>query len=148
MSESLLNQWANCMTENNWEFFINKKRNSIVFRVTGSGQTHPVEFRIREDSQLVIGTLTYVKKCPEEYRQTMGNYIAQQNFKMTIGGFEMNRKDGEVRFRNSLDIESIVITPLFVENFVKNITITGCRFYRSIVSIMNGGSVSAALELL
>jgi hypothetical protein len=44
-------------------------------------------------------------KIPEAKRAAVNEYLARANFGMTLGAFEMDFEDGEIRFRLDIDVE-------------------------------------------
>jgi hypothetical protein len=74
----------------------------------------------------------------------MAQFMSKANFAMNLGGYEMDPDDGELRFRNSIDVESLSMTSKFVDNFVRTFGIFGSRCWKPVEMILNGRSVQEA----
>lgn len=136
--KSLLLKWAALLQQRSWSFLVNESKHLLVLNVSKDGVSHPIKVQFKEDAHIVISTLSYQQKTPPEYRDQMIKLINRINLEISIGGFEMDRRDGEVRFRHSVDVESISYTDVFVQNFMNIIALTGCKYYHSIFAAMNG----------
>jgi hypothetical protein len=131
-----------------WSFVLMPEAGRIKMKVSEKGQTHLLELQIRNDSQFILGMLIYKRKCNPEYRQTMSDFMNKQNFRLAIGGLEMDPDTGLCRFRHSVDVEKLTLTPLFVNNFMKGIAGLGCKLWTAVEAVMNGESVNEACRLI
>jgi hypothetical protein len=50
----------------------------------------------------------------------------------------MDPESGKVRYRNSVDVESLQLTEIFINNFVRAIAVHGCRFWERVEMVMDG----------
>jgi hypothetical protein len=55
---------------------------------------------------------------PEDRRAAMAEFLARINYGLVIGNFEMDYRDGEVRYKTSIDVEGDRLTPALVRNLV------------------------------
>ena len=62
-----------------------------------------------EQSQFLFYSLCPIT-IPEHKRAEMAEYITRANFDMSIGNFEMDYADGELRFKTSIDVEGTELT--------------------------------------
>jgi hypothetical protein len=61
--------------------------------------------------------------APENKRSAIAEFIARINYILTVGNFEMDFADGEIRYRTSIDVEGDRLsTPLFRQLVTANIT--------------------------
>lgn len=58
----------------------------------------------KEGSNFLLAYVVYPVRVPEARRQAVMELITRTNYKMTLGNFEMDFGDGEIRFRGSLDL--------------------------------------------
>lgn len=140
---SLLKKWAALLQKRSWSFIVNEVKHFLMLNVSKDGVSHPVKVQFKEDASIVISTLSYKRKTPSDQRNHMINFLNHINLEVSIGGFEMDRHDGEVRFRHSVDVESIVLSDVFVHNFMNTVAMTGCKYYNAICSIMDGKTQEA-----
>jgi hypothetical protein len=54
----------------------------------------------------------------EEARLTVAEYITRANYGLRIGNFELDFRDGEVRFKSSIDFEDEALTPNLIRNTI------------------------------
>jgi len=59
----------------------------------------------REDTFLCCFYSIFPEQVPEEKRSNISELLTKINYTLTVGNFEMDFTDGEVRFRTSLDVE-------------------------------------------
>jgi hypothetical protein len=140
---SLIRQFSHFLQRGSWSFVLQEGLGLIKMNVSGQGVSHSVEIQVREDSKFVMGTLTYKRKCDANNRHRMVIFMNQQNFELSLGGFEMDPESGKVRYRNSVDVEGIELTEVFVNNFVRAIAVHGCRFWDPIEKVMDGKPLDA-----
>ena len=136
--KSLLSQCGGLLRKMKWQFLTNDSKQYLIMNVSKDGQQHLLKLQVDEESSIITVTLSYKKKTPYDYRKQVLDYINKLNFELSIGGFEMDRRDGEVRFRHSVDAESIKLTDIFVNNIVKSVALTGCKYHSNFLEIMAG----------
>ncbi len=56
------------------------------------------------DAQLLIYSVM-TEDVPSEQRSAVAEFLTRVNYVMTIGNFEMDYDDGEVRYKTSVDVE-------------------------------------------
>lgn len=62
-------------------------------------------------------------QAPEDKRMAIAEFIARVNYTLTVGNFEMDFDDGEIRYRTSIDVEDDRLsTPLFKQLTIANVT--------------------------
>ena len=142
---TLLQQWTYCMTGADWSYFVDSDKSTIVLFANGAVACLKIQMMVDEDTQRVVLLLPFEMLCPEKYRNTMAEYCCHVNSVISIGFMSVDMRDGEVRFRHSVDIEGTHPTPKFVDNFIKAAIGVGHRYYKAIHSIMFGYSLERAI---
>ncbi|NJK79106.1 MAG: YbjN domain-containing protein [Chloroflexaceae bacterium] len=74
----------------------------------------------------VAAQLSFYSLCPvytpEERRPAMAEFLSRANFGLIIGNFELDFRDGEIRYKTSIDLEGVPTdqawAPLFMRNFI------------------------------
>ncbi|MEZ5252486.1 MAG: YbjN domain-containing protein [Microthrixaceae bacterium] len=113
------------------------------FGVSGTnGQFRVVAHCNVELEQLYVYVLTDVR-VPEPRRGAVAELIARANYGMRIGNFELDMRDGEVRYKSSLDFEHNELTPSLVHNAMMPALATMDRYFAVVMSVAFG-SVSPA----
>lgn len=57
-------------------------------------------------------------KVPEDVRGAVAEFIARANYGLRIGNFELDFRDGEVRYKSSLDFEGEELTDALIRNAI------------------------------
>jgi hypothetical protein len=78
----------------------------------------------------------------------MLQFVNEANLDFTLGGFDMDPEDGTIRYRNSLDVESLELSGEFVDSFVRTFAILGSRYRKPVKMILDGKPVEAAYRSL
>ena len=66
-------------------------------------------FRVQEQNKLlaIYGILPFL--IPESHQSAAMLLITQINYDMLIGNLEMDVNDGEIRYKNAIDVEAVGI---------------------------------------
>jgi hypothetical protein len=144
---ALLKRIAAILQASQWSFALLPEVGRIKMKVTSKGQAHTVELQVREETQVVLGMLSYKRKCDPEYRHAMADFMNKHNSALSIGGLVMDPETGVCRFRHTMDVQDLNVTPVFVNNFVRAVASLGCNFWNPVELLMNGGSVDDACRM-
>jgi hypothetical protein len=83
---------------------------------------------------------------PEDKRAKMAEFLTRVNYGMVIGNFEMDYDDGEIRYKTSIDVEGVEISPALIRQVVYGNVIITDRYYNGIMRIIYG--TQSPLEVL
>ena len=72
-------------------------------------------------------------------RLAVAEYITRANYGLRIGNFELDFDDGEVRYKSSLDFESVELTPGLIRNTIYPAVQTMDRYLPGVLSVVFGG---------
>jgi hypothetical protein len=145
---TLLLRWSQLLQDTAWAFELNPGLGRITLRVRAEDDIYPVDLRIQEDSKLVIAIMAYKQKVDPDNRDRMLVFMNKANFEFTLGGFEMDPDDGTIRYRNSLDVESLDLSGEFVDRFVRTFAVLGSRYWKPVKMILDGKPVEDAYRCL
>jgi len=78
-------------------------------------------FRVQEKNKLlaVYGILPFL--IPESYQSAAMLLITQINYDMLIGNLEMDVNDGEIRYKNAIDVEAVGIDNEIIEHLLQSV---------------------------
>lgn len=78
-------------------------------------------FRIQEDNKLLAayGILPFL--IPESHQSAAMLLITQLNYDMLIGNLEMDVNDGEIRYKNAIDIEAVGINDKVIDHLLQSV---------------------------
>lgn len=94
----------------------------LAFAFAGAFARYRCFLVVHEPRGLVLFYSVYPLNVPEAKRETVSRFLTMANYGMQFGNFEMDWRDGEVRFKTSLWIEDGAVTeamirPLLGVNF-------------------------------
>ncbi|ALF59433.1 hypothetical protein [Psychrobacter urativorans] len=78
-------------------------------------------FRVQENNSLlaVYGILPFL--IPESHQSAAMLLITQINYDMLIGNLEMDINDGEIRYKNAIDVDSVGIDDHITEHLLQSV---------------------------
>jgi len=107
-----------------------------------SGQVTCFAQIVPDMEQLVFYVLCPVK-AGEAVRLSVAEYITRANYGLRIGNFEMDFRDGEVRYKSSIDFEGQDLTPQLIRNAVYPAVQTMDHYLGGLLNVMYGGASPA-----
>ena len=78
-------------------------------------------FRVQEQNKLlaIYGILPFL--IPESHQSAAMLLITQINYDMLIGNLEMDVNDGEIRYKNAIDVEAVGIDNDIIEHLLQSV---------------------------
>jgi len=95
--------------------------------------------QVRVDLEQFIFYVVMPVRAPANMRVAVAEYITRANYGLRIGNFEMDFDDGEVRYKSSLDFESVGLTPGLIRNTIYPAVQTMDRYLPGVLSVVFGG---------
>ncbi len=88
-------------------------------------------------------------KVPEDARMAVAEFITRANYGMRIGNFELDFRDGEVRYKSSLDFEGATLTPALIQHAIYPAALMMDRYMPGLMGVAHGGKspVEAIAEI-
>jgi hypothetical protein len=74
--------------------------------------------------------------APAERRQAIAELLARINWKVMLGNFEMDFRDGEIRYRVAIDLRAGELTDGIVESALRTSLSTVDHFFPAITSVL------------
>jgi hypothetical protein len=118
MSNLLLSVIVNFLESRGWPHTQMPGRNVITFPFQGDNERWTVYAEAREEDWRVIFYSVVPFNVPKERRLPVAEFITRANYGLSIGNFELDLADGEVRFKTSIDVKGAQLTPKLVERAV------------------------------
>lgn len=78
-------------------------------------------------------------RAPEEMRGAVAEFLTRVNYGLWIGNFEMDWRDGEVRYKSSVDFEGMGLTPQLIWNTINPAVRTMSCYLPGLLSIIERG---------
>jgi hypothetical protein len=96
---------------------------SIFMVVRGPLGAYSLFLTTDEKREVVRVTGSYGAAIPEPRRRAIGEAVSRANMLLGVGNFDLDFDDGELRFRNSVDVEGGLFTARMADNLL------GCTLY-------------------
>ena len=105
-------------------------------------------FRIQERHGLlaVYGILPFT--IPESHKSAALLLLTQINYDMVLGNLEMDVSDGEIRYKNALDIEVVGISPQIIDHLLQSVVAMTTVAYEVFSDLLNTSAPASDMETL
>ena len=105
-------------------------------------------FRVQEKNKLlaVYGILPFL--IPESHQSAAILLITQINYDMLIGNLEMDINDGEIRYKNAIDIEAIGIDDNIIEHLLQSVIAMTTVTHEIFSDLVNNQNPAEELQTL
>ena len=112
----------------------------------GATGTFPVYVKADEERDQLVVYAVLPDAVPIERRPDVGSLLAGLNYGLSIGNFELDHGDGEVRFRAGIDVEGGTLTRRMVRSLAAA-CVVNLDLYRAAIRAVADGSMTS-LEAL
>lgn len=124
-------------SEDDWEFVKIEEESILQMVFEGDhGRWTCFALAIEENRQFVFYSLCPLN-TPSEKLSAMAEFLTKVNYGTTIGNFELNYSDGEIRYKTSIDVEHERFTTGLVNNLVYINVLTMDKYLPGIIAIIN-----------
>lgn len=105
-------------------------------------------FRVQEGNNLlaVYGILPFL--IPESHQSAAMLLITQINYDMLIGNLEMDISDGEIRYKNAIDVEAVGLDDHIIEHLLQTVIAMTTVSYELFSDLMNTPEPSENMSTL
>jgi hypothetical protein len=76
--------------------------------------------------------------APDEKRLAIAEFLTRANYGLSIGNFELDFTDGEIRYKTSIDVEGAELTPALVRSLVYTNVMTMDTYLSGIMAVIYG----------
>ena len=121
-----------------WHYELDEERELIHFGVDIKGKLRSTKVYVdlRKDKYLVFSTVSL--KADEDCRAELRDLINRINYGMIFGNFEMDDRDGEVRFRMAVDCKNCIPNRNVIENSIVIPVLMVQRYGDALLAVMMG----------
>jgi hypothetical protein len=124
--------------EKGWQFTQLKEQSALLIPLRGNSGEWLAHVRVREGQQQVSCYSILPLKVPELKRMAVAEFITRVNYDMIIGNFELDLRDGEVRYKTALEIEQGQTTEGLLDRLVYANMMVMDRYLLSLMSVIYG----------
>ena len=105
-------------------------------------------FRVQEHNNLlaVYGILPFL--IPESHQSAAMLLITQINYDMLIGNLEMDINDGEIRYKNAIDVEAVGMDDTTIEHLLQSVIAMTTVTYEIFSELVNNQNPAVELQEL
>lgn len=142
-SNELANVVKKFLSEDDWNYSFDEDKGLFEFGLKIKTKLQKIDYFIdvKEDELLVYGIAPIGAECDDaEMMAQMAEFICRANYGIKNGGFELDFRDGEIRYKSFVDCDAIVPSTEVIENSVHCIAAMYKRYSRGIVDIIFAGS--------
>ncbi len=127
------------LTKNDWnyEFDEEKKRFSMGINMNNVLGNVKIYISVESSSYNVYAVLN--SNAEEECRDKVGEFLHRANYGMKNGNFEMDYRDGEIRYKSFVNFKNIVVSEEIVEDSILVGIAMMNRYGKGLLKMMLGG---------
>ncbi|WP_457857474.1 YbjN domain-containing protein [Psychrobacter pulmonis] len=120
----------------------------LSFRMRNKNLDCGYLFRVQEHNNLlaVYGILPFL--IPESHQSAAMLLITQINYDMLIGNLEMDINDGEIRYKNAIDVEAVGMDESTIDHLLQSVIAMTTVTYEIFSELVNNQNPATELQEL
>jgi hypothetical protein len=120
--------------DGNWSFQVDRENNLVHTSWEGC---FPIAIDVQEDLCTVIVYVLCPSRVPEgNKRRQMAEFLTRANYGLMIGNFEMDFRDGEVRYKGALEYADGDLTTMMIEKLIQKCAYTMAHYFTGLMKII------------
>jgi hypothetical protein len=148
-SDTLLSQIITFFTTDDWSFTKLQGEPALRLAFQGENGEWACYARAREEQQQFIFYSICPIAAPEDKRGAIAEFLTRANYGMTIGNFELDYADGEIRYKTSIDVTNDQLSPALIQTLVYTNVAMMDEYLPGIQAIIEDGmGAEAAITLV
>jgi hypothetical protein len=134
--ESILETVIDFFTEDDWTFIKLQGQPVLQMAYRGDNGSWNCFAQARESQTQFVFYSIYSTQAPADQRIAIAELITRANYGLTIGNFEMDFNDGEIRYKTSIDVEGDILTTELIKQLVyANVTMMD-QYFPGILAVI------------
>jgi hypothetical protein len=129
-------------SEENWPYMPLESEPILRIPFQGTNGQWLCYAQAREEQDQFVFYSICPATVPEERRPVMAEFVTRANYGLIIGNFEMDYRDGELRYKTSVDVEGTELTDELMRALVYSNVAMMDHYLPGILAVLYG-SVSA-----
>ncbi len=125
------------LQELKWRYQRDPERELVHFGLNGTNGALRVMIHVVPELEIVKCFTTYPLRVPEAQRPAIAEYLTRANYGLTLGNFEMDFADGEVRFRTSMNTDGGAINAAVAAQLLQQNISTADRYRTGLMRVLN-----------
>lgn len=144
-SKSIADAINSFLTEDDWHFSFDDQRGLFKFGLNLKGRIKNVRYIVDiKDDEYVVYAISPIgaDEDDEKMMAIMAEFICRANYGLKNGNFELDMRDGEIRYKSFVDCEGLTPTTEMVRNSIHCPAAMFDRYGDGIVDIIFGNSTA------
>ena len=144
-SKSIANTIHAFLTEDEWHFSFDEQRGLFKFGLNLKGRIKNVRYIVDvKDDEYVVYAISPIgaDEKNEKIMAIMAEFICRANYGLKNGNFELDMRDGEIRYKSFVDCEGLTPATEMVRNSIHCPAVMFDRYGDGIVDIVFGNSTA------
>ncbi|MBD1929177.1 YbjN domain-containing protein [Trichocoleus sp. FACHB-90] len=126
----------NFFKENNWLFFQMEQEPALQMSFQGENGQWMCLVKVREQQEQLIFYSISPVKAPENKRLVMAEFLSRANFGLSIGNFEIDFADGQIRYKTSIAAKGNGVNSVLIGHLIFANLLTMDEYLPGIMSII------------
>ena len=125
--------------EEEWPYLAIEGESAVKLSCTGNNGEWTCYSQIREEPARFLFYSVYNAKALEPRRAAVAEFITRVNYGMVLGNFEMDFTDGEIRYKTSAYLQSLVPAKDFYHTLVYTNLLVTDKYLPGLMSVIYAG---------
>jgi hypothetical protein len=145
----LLERVKNALVEMEWRFGEDPDRPNLIMGSGGKNGCYSCLLQVHPQYPLIAFYSHVQCRMPDEKRAAMAEFLTRANYGLWVGNFELDFRDGEIRYKTSLHIGDGVLTTDMLSALLRANLSTIDRYLPGVMSVLwNDVSAEDAIGLI
>lgn len=144
-SKSIADAINSFLTEDDWHFSFDDQRGLFKFGLNLKGRIKNVRYIVDvKDDEYVVYAISPIGADEDDEKKMaiMAEFFCRANYGLKNGNFELDMRDGEIRYKSFVDCEGLTPTTEMVRNSIHCPAAMFDRYGDGIVDIIFGNSTA------
>ena len=144
-SKSIADAINSFLTEDDWHFSFDDQRGLFKFGLNLKGRIKNVRYIVDvKDDEYVVYAISPIGADEDDEKKMaiMAEFICRANYGLKNGNFELDMRDGEIRYKSFVDCEGLTPTTEMVRNSIHCPAAMFDRYGDGVVDIIFGNSTA------
>jgi len=144
VKDATLQALAEFFARDGWQCHTLETYNAIEMGVAGEHGNYRLVALVDAERSIVRFLIFVEGRVPELRRREVMEFLTRANYGLLLGNFEIDLADGEVRFKNAIDIEDSPLTYEQYHNMLYVALATMDRYFPGLQRVAQGSADAAA----
>jgi hypothetical protein len=140
---SMLDTAARFFAESDWPFEQHAHEPLLRLQFDGENASFVCYAQVIEDKDAFVFYALFPDAVPADRRPAVAELITRLNYGLTIGNFELDFGDGEVRYRASVDVEDTELQPELIKPLAAAAVLNMDYYIPGIRAVVRGDATPA-----